>query len=157
MQECPSEEGCLVDPAYQYSMCRLEKKIVKGQDGYFPDGTTCNQVRCSKQFYGFVWKGRTVKTTCQCANGTCGWDKTFHKCPIGCPFPPEWDGERCVKPMDKKTISFFSLKHDVYYTPKSGKCKTIRCANDPSAHVNMPKCNCDVRTADCEWNKVPDC
>lgn len=154
---CIAEEGCLVDRAYQYSMCRLDKKIQKGEDGFFPAGTTCNKVQCSKQFYGFIWKGRTQKTTCQCENGTCGWTKPFHKCPIGCPFPPEWNGERCLKPMDPKIIKLFSSGSDVYYTPKAGKCRSIRCANDRSQFVMMPKCHCDIKTAQCDWNKQPSC
>ena len=82
---CKSENtGCAVDPAYQYSACRLpDRKMVRATAGAFPKGTTCNKVSCSKQFYGFVWKVKTQKTTCECKNGECSWSKSLHKCPIG--------------------------------------------------------------------------
>ena len=89
--ECPEEKvaetGCLASDLYVFKTCKnRERKPAKKINGYYPHGTSCGNVMCSKQFFGFTWKTKTTKIVCECDNGTCGWSKPLHKCPTGLIF-----------------------------------------------------------------------
>ena len=81
---------------------------------------------------------------------------------LGCSFPDTWKGEKCMKPLSTKknkfllTTAFAEFSNKVMYTPRTGKCKTISCENDPTSWVKAPKCNCDVKGV-CNWTKQPKC
>ena len=85
-----------------------------------------------------------------------------HNIFLGCTMPPEWKGDRCTKQLNSnknkflKTDDFKSLSEEVMFTPRTGKCKTIFCANNTSELVKAPKCNCN-NDGVCDWTKEPDC
>ena len=86
--ECPEEKvaetGCLASDLYVFKTCKnRERKPAKEINGFYPHGTSCGNVMCSKQFFGFTWKTKTTKIVCECNNGRCGWSKPLHKCPTG--------------------------------------------------------------------------
>ena len=79
-----AETGCLASDLYVFKTCKnRERKPAKEINGFYPHGTSCGNVMCSKQFFGFTWKTKTTKIVCECNNGRCGWSKPLHKCPTG--------------------------------------------------------------------------
>ena len=86
--ECPEEKvaetGCLASDLYVFKTCKnRQRKPAKKINGFYPHGTSCGNVMCSKQFFGFTWKTKTTKIVCECNDGRCGWSKPLHKCPTG--------------------------------------------------------------------------
>ena len=78
------EKGCIASDTYVFKACKdMRRKGVKIENGILPHGTSCGNVMCSKQFFGFSWKTKTTKIVCECKDGSCGWSKPLHKCPIG--------------------------------------------------------------------------
>ena len=81
---------------------------------------------------------------------------------LGCTMPPEWKGDKCTKQLNSnknkflKTEDFKSLLQEVMFTPRTGKCKAIFCADNPKEMVKSTKCNCN-NDGVCEWTKNPDC
>lgn len=162
--EKSEETGCMAPDLYVFKTCKnRERKPTKTVNGFYPHGTSCGNVMCSKQFFGFSWKAKTIKIVCECNNGECGWSKPLHKCPTGCSMPAEWKGDRCTKRLTSNknkfllTEDFKQLSSEVMYTPKTGKCKSIFCANNPSELVKASKCNCNDKTGVCKWSKTLDC
>ena len=93
--ECPEEKvaetGCLASDSYVFKTCKnRQRKPAKKINGYYPHGTSCGNVMCSKQFFGFTWKTKTTKIVCECDNGRCGWSKPLHQCPTGLNFGPRF-------------------------------------------------------------------